>query len=677
MQDNSFEQSLVLAAQSGNQQAFERLYGLYYSKVYALALSTLKNSADAEDVLQQTFISAWQNLKTLADASAFNTWIQRITLNRCYTLLRSRHIMVSIEADEDDEDAQKVELESDFMLPEVYAEKSDLSSRLGAIINSLSAVQRQTVTLFYYDGMTIEEIAKVMDCSESTVKSRLFLARKALKTEIEEQERKSGQKFYGVAGLPLIAFAQLFKAQVTAHMIPGSSAATLISGIMGKTAATAATVSAAGGAVNTAATAAGSAAAKTAGAAGVAAAKTAGAVTAKAVGDTAAKVAAKGIAVKVIAAIAATGITIGGVVGGAKIIENIRENKATETAAAATYKFAEEFGDDEAYASLKAYDENGNKVWEYDTDRYELAQYTYFTDLGVNGEGYYIVAPGNVICVDKNTGKERWKEDMGAAISDACFDGEGSIYVTFIEYPDIVKLNSSGKTVWETVFYPNADNSYNVLDGSYVTYIYETDILKIDFMANARYQTVYLDPKTGQDVTPPSDEDLKELLGKIVSYFTYNSGAGSWETTLSLNKDGTFTGSYQNYDYSFDEDDHGYTCIRCAEVHGKFTDVKKIDDYIYSAKLTGLTYDTPTGTEKLVTEDDGSVWKYVYEEAYGIADGKTYYFYLNGAAIYDLDEDFLDLANYYSLFYDSDDLRVDVIYNEEESCVFIDSDYYE
>ena len=217
-----YEQALVFAAKNGNEKSFEELYKIYYQKVYSLAKATLKNDADAEDVLQQTFILAWKNISSLEDNSAFNTWIQRITLNQCYSLMRKNKPEISI--DEENDEHGVLELESDLMLPEVYAQQEDLRIRLGRIIDGLSEVQRQTVQLFYFDNMSVEEIAGVMDCSVGTVKSRLFLARKAIRTEIEESERKTGTKFYGIAGIPMLAFGKLFASQAEATSIQASSA---------------------------------------------------------------------------------------------------------------------------------------------------------------------------------------------------------------------------------------------------------------------------------------------------------------------------------------------------------------------------------------------------------------------------------------------------------------------
>ncbi|MDO4803181.1 MAG: sigma-70 family RNA polymerase sigma factor, partial [Prevotellaceae bacterium] len=173
-------------------------------------------------MLQQTFISAWNNISILEDNSAFNTWIQRITLNQCYSLMRKSKPAISI--DDKNENCGVFELESDFLLPEVYAQQEDLKVRLGNIVAQLSDVQRQTIQLFYFDEMTVDEIANVMDCSIGTVKSRLFLARKAIRTEIEETERKTGSKFYGVTGIPMLAFGKMFSLQAKGASLQASSA---------------------------------------------------------------------------------------------------------------------------------------------------------------------------------------------------------------------------------------------------------------------------------------------------------------------------------------------------------------------------------------------------------------------------------------------------------------------
>ena len=198
MAEKEYIITLVRSAQGGDSASFAELYNLYYQKVFAFIRTIVRNSADAEDILQLTFLNAWRNLDQLSDPAAFNTWIQVIARNLSTSHLRKKNFVLLLDAEKDDAPADIEDTE--LLLPEVYAEQEDLSRRLGKIIDSLSDVQRQTVMLFYFDQLSVEEIAQVMECSTGTVKSRLFLARKTIRTEIEEQERKSGQKFYGIAG---------------------------------------------------------------------------------------------------------------------------------------------------------------------------------------------------------------------------------------------------------------------------------------------------------------------------------------------------------------------------------------------------------------------------------------------------------------------------------------------
>lgn len=197
---DQYTHDLLSAAKEGNIDAFEHIYHMFKDKVYAVSLSTLKNPQDAEDATQQTFMRVYEKLGTLNDLNAFNTWIQRIAINESNMILRKRKGDVSI--DDETNGALVEKIEDEFMLPQEYAERDDLSIRLREIIDDLPAVQRQALVLQMYSNMSTAEIAQVMGCSENTVKSRLRYAKAHIKTEIEERERKSGDKFYGAVFLP-------------------------------------------------------------------------------------------------------------------------------------------------------------------------------------------------------------------------------------------------------------------------------------------------------------------------------------------------------------------------------------------------------------------------------------------------------------------------------------------
>ncbi|MCL1802657.1 MAG: RNA polymerase sigma factor [Eubacteriaceae bacterium] len=213
---------LVIAAQSGDTKSFEELFAIYYEKVYALARMITKNAGDAEDILQETFITAWRKLNTLKTPLSFSVWIQIIAKNLCNMQLRKKNMAIMLDAEQDIENIYMEE--SEEYLPVIYTERADLKERLGRIIDGLSEVQRQSIVLYYYNDLSVEEISGVMECSANTVKTRLFLARKAIRSEIEEQERKSGEKFYGIAGVPLMSLGKLIRAHIQSLSIGQRSA---------------------------------------------------------------------------------------------------------------------------------------------------------------------------------------------------------------------------------------------------------------------------------------------------------------------------------------------------------------------------------------------------------------------------------------------------------------------
>jgi len=243
------EITLVTAAKSGDVKCFEMLYELYYKKVFAVIKTTVKNSADAEDVLQQTFLSAWRNIGNISDPSAFNTWIQRIAINQSYSLLRKKNIAILIDSENEIENIGLEE--SEELVPAVYAEREDLRVRLGRILDNLSEAQRQTISLYYFNELKVEEIAEIMECNTNTIKTRLFLARKAIRNEIEEHEHKTGEKFYGVAGIPLLDLSDLIVQQAEIASLPSTASNVIMQQISSTITAEAMAIAQANGALST------------------------------------------------------------------------------------------------------------------------------------------------------------------------------------------------------------------------------------------------------------------------------------------------------------------------------------------------------------------------------------------------------------------------------------------
>ena len=205
---------LVLSAKNGNKKAFDKLYELTHNDVWYNCLSLLKDEENAKDIMQETYITAFLKLDTLNDEQKFCGWIISIAVNKCKNKLKGK-----VEYRIDDE-VLITEAETDeLMLPEEYITKTEKRKVLLQIMeDTLSFNQYQTVLMFYFDEMSISEIAQGLEISEGTVKSRLNSSRAKMKTAIEDYENKSGDKLHGVVFVPF--FTTIFREQAKSLSVP-------------------------------------------------------------------------------------------------------------------------------------------------------------------------------------------------------------------------------------------------------------------------------------------------------------------------------------------------------------------------------------------------------------------------------------------------------------------------
>lgn len=205
---------LVLSAKNGNKKAFDKLYELTHNDVWYNCLSLLKDEENAKDIMQETYITAFLKLDTLNDEQKFCGWITSIAVNKCKNKLKGK-----VEYQIDDE-VLITEAETDeLMLPEEYITKTEKRKVLLQIMeDTLSFNQYQTVLMFYFDEMSISEIAQGLEISEGTVKSRLNSSRAKMKTAIEDYENKSGDRLHGVVVVPF--FTTIFKEEAKSLAVP-------------------------------------------------------------------------------------------------------------------------------------------------------------------------------------------------------------------------------------------------------------------------------------------------------------------------------------------------------------------------------------------------------------------------------------------------------------------------
>ena len=205
---------LVLSAKNGNKKAFDKLYKLTSNDVWFTCVSLLKDEENAKDIMQETYITAFLKLDTLKDEEKFCGWLTAIATNKSKNKLKGK-----VEYQIDDE-VLIAETETDeLMLPEEYINKAEKRKVLLQIIeDTLSFNQYQTVLMFYFDEMSISEIAQGLEISEGTVKSRLNSSRAKMKTAIEDYEKKSGDKLHGVVVVPF--FTTIFKEEAKSLAVP-------------------------------------------------------------------------------------------------------------------------------------------------------------------------------------------------------------------------------------------------------------------------------------------------------------------------------------------------------------------------------------------------------------------------------------------------------------------------
>ena len=205
---------LVLSAKNGNKKAFDKLYKLTSNDVWFTCVSLLKDEENAKDIMQETYITAFLKLDTLKDEEKFCGWLTAIATNKSKNKLKGK-----VEYQIDDEVLIAKTETDELMLPEEYINKAEKRKVLLQIIeDTLSFNQYQVVLMFYFNELSIAEIAQALEISEGTVKSRLNSSRAKMKTAIEDYENKSGNKLHGVVVVPF--FTTIFKEEAKSLAVP-------------------------------------------------------------------------------------------------------------------------------------------------------------------------------------------------------------------------------------------------------------------------------------------------------------------------------------------------------------------------------------------------------------------------------------------------------------------------
>ena len=183
------EMDLVRRARRGDMAAYDDLVRRYQERIYATVYHMTANHEDANDLAQDAFIKAFQALKSFKGGSSFYTWVYRIAVNKTLNFLKQRKNRVQMSLDDLDFNAEHdpdlVALISE-KTPRREALLAELQEKLNAAMQRLSESHRLVVTLHDVQGLSHEEIGKIMDCNIGTVRSRLFYARQQLQSYLSD-----------------------------------------------------------------------------------------------------------------------------------------------------------------------------------------------------------------------------------------------------------------------------------------------------------------------------------------------------------------------------------------------------------------------------------------------------------------------------------------------------------
>ena len=180
---------LVRRSQQGDVAAYDDLVRRYQERIYATIYHMTANHEDANDLAQETFIKGYQALKSFKGDSSFYTWVYRIAVNKTINFLKQRknrsHLSLNDLDFNAENDPDLVALISD-KTPRRDVNLIELQQKLNGALLKLSPVHRLVVTLHDVQGLSHEEIGKIMDCNIGTVRSRLFYARQQLQAYLSD-----------------------------------------------------------------------------------------------------------------------------------------------------------------------------------------------------------------------------------------------------------------------------------------------------------------------------------------------------------------------------------------------------------------------------------------------------------------------------------------------------------
>jgi RNA polymerase sigma-70 factor, ECF subfamily len=197
------EEKLIRAGQKGDSQAVEMLFRRYQRPLFQTALRVLGNAEDAEDALQDGFLSAYRNLNRFEGRSQFSTWLTRIVINAALMRRRSAKARPAVSLDEtprEDELPAAERFADDGPNPEQVFENTEIREMINENLDELSPLLRTAFVLREVQGFSTGEAAKKLGVTENTLKARLWRARHQLAERLGSRLRRMKDGMSG--GMP-------------------------------------------------------------------------------------------------------------------------------------------------------------------------------------------------------------------------------------------------------------------------------------------------------------------------------------------------------------------------------------------------------------------------------------------------------------------------------------------
>ena len=225
-------ENLINRIKQNDNSAIMEFYNKFYKEVYYVCYKITENEKDAEDIAQETLIKAIDKIDTLKNPEGLSTWLKTIANNLSINYLKKNRKFNIVDNSEDMGEEIFEENRIAQKTPEDIVADKEVTDILTNMINRLPREQRITIFMFYYEELSVKEIAEIMDCSEATVRSRINYARKALRKQVDELENK-GVKLRCIAILPFLFTVYSFEKTGVCAAIAMPSGVKLSSGMKG------------------------------------------------------------------------------------------------------------------------------------------------------------------------------------------------------------------------------------------------------------------------------------------------------------------------------------------------------------------------------------------------------------------------------------------------------------